>query len=238
MKSKTSYSYRGIFTAPILHRCFSPTPASWTGTFFLGHDAGVGGKPKDVYRLDPDTSYTVRMGTLTVDDPIQDDVDVQSEALHNKLPKADVWVDDLLRLDDKTSEAHFRTFSVSNRISNGLSFIVGSCRYPGLLWKIKHADRIFGPIANQVFASSNVPAPKFSLMVGDQIYADMMNRHIPIGLADTFEEFQDRYHKAFGSPNMRRLLRHLPTYMILDDHEIEDNWTQDRLESGKKAHLI
>src|SRR3546814_12029463 len=66
-------------------------------------------------------------------------------------------------------------------------------------------------------------------MAGDQIYADMLNRHVPLGLADTFEEFQERYHTAFGSRNMRRLLSRVPTYMLLDDHEIEDNWTQTRL---------
>lgn len=27
-------------------------------------------------------------------------------------------------------------------------------------------------------------------MVGDQIYADMFNRMVPLGLADTYEEFQ------------------------------------------------
>lgn len=71
-------------------------------------------------------------------------------------------------------------------------------------------------------------------MVGDQVYADTLNRFVPIGLADTYEEFQERYKTAFGSPNMRRLLRAAPTYMTLDDHEIEDNWTQDRLgEEGK-----
>src|SRR3546814_18501449 len=77
-------------------------------------------------------------------------------------------------------------------------------------------------------------------MAGDQIYADMLNRHVPLGLADTFEEFQERYHTAFGSRNMRRLLSRVPTYMILDDHEIEDNWTQDRLGkavSRKVFHL-
>jgi alkaline phosphatase D len=47
--------------------------------------------------------------------------------------------------------------------------------------------------------------------------------------ADTYEEFQERYQTAYGSPNLRRLLRRSPTYMALDDHEIEDNWTQDRL---------
>ena len=80
--------------------------------------------------------------------------------------------------------------------------------------------------------------PRFVLMAGDQIYADMFNRLIPIGLADTFEEFQERYHTAFGSPHMRRLLRQVPTYMILDDHEIEDNWTQDRIEDRQKRVLF
>ena len=75
-------------------------------------------------------------------------------------------------------------------------------------------------------------------MVGDQIYADMLNRMIPIGLADTYEEFQERYLTAFGSRNMRPLLRHVPTYMILDDHEIEDNWTQDRLRDRSKWLLF
>jgi alkaline phosphatase D len=78
----------------------------------------------------------------------------------------------------------------------------------------------------------------FNLMIGDQIYADMFNRSIPIGLADTYEEFQERYHNAFGSRNMRRLLSRIPTYMILDDHEIEDNWTQDRLSQGNSKRMV
>jgi len=75
-------------------------------------------------------------------------------------------------------------------------------------------------------------------MVGDQIYADMLNKAVPIGLADTFEEFQDRYHDAFGSRHMRQLLRSAPHYMILDDHEIEDNWTQDRVRNRQKRVLF
>jgi alkaline phosphatase D len=75
-------------------------------------------------------------------------------------------------------------------------------------------------------------------MVGDQIYADMFNRLVPIGLADTYGEFQERYLTAFGSPYMRRLLRSAPTYMILDDHEIEDNWAKDRLKERKKRVLF
>ena len=83
--------------------------------------------------------------------------------------------------------------------------------------------------AREIGAFEGRDRARFVMMVGDQIYADMLNRHVPLGLADTFEEFQERYHTAFGSLHMRRLLRQMPTYMILDDHEIEDNWTQDRI---------
>ena len=74
-------------------------------------------------------------------------------------------------------------------------------------------------------------------MVGDQIYADMFNR-LPFGRADTYQEFRDRYLAAFGSPNIRRLMQRLPTYMILDDHEIEDNWSQDRLRRSARYQLF
>ena len=75
-------------------------------------------------------------------------------------------------------------------------------------------------------------------MVGDQIYADKMNRAIPLGRADSPSEFHERYVTAFGSPNMRHLLRTVPTYMILDDHEIEDNWVQGRIKDHDKRNLF
>ena len=57
----------------------------------------------------------------------------------------------------------------------------------------------------------------------------MLNESIPLLRADTYEEFQERYARPPSArSNLRRLLRTSTTYMILDDHEIEDNWTQDR----------
>ena len=119
-----------------------------------------------------------------------------------------------------------------------LAFIVGSCRYPGLLWKAKRADAIFEPLLKEVTGDNGRSRAELVLMVGDQIYADMLNRHAPIGLADTFEEFQDRYLKAFGSPHMRKLLRSVPHYMILDDHEIEDNWSRDRMRRAQSRRVF
>lgn len=227
-----------------------------TGTFCHGTDRCLkhsedfpDGKPSQP--LKPGTRYLALVGTLFIDDPYADDINVSSDRLSGRLPDPNVWRQDLIALPDDCT-ASFRTYAAADAgAGEGMSFILGSCRYPGMLWKIKEADMIFGPLRAEALGAGARAAEDaglkvaadpvdFVLMVGDQIYADMYNRHVPIGLADTFEEFQERYHTAFGSHNMRKLLRQVPHYMILDDHEIEDNWAQDRLKkaaSRKVFHL-
>lgn len=212
-----------------LHREFDRT-----GTFNLGLDTSLGDDSKP-FELKPNTTYQVRMGTIALDDAYPDEQSLTDEALKERLPDPRVWAEELMRLNPETSGATFRTFPGE---SQKLSFLFGSCHYPGLLWKKKHSDRIFGPMLDQTNVSRSGSKPRFALMVGDQIYADMFNRHVPLGLADTYEEFQERYQNAFGTPNIRRLLQNLPTYMILDDHEIEDNWTQDRITDRSKRVLF
>ncbi len=216
-----------------LHREFDRT-----GTFNLGVDNSFRIDPIPASTLEPDTTYTVRMASLALDDVRDNDEMVDSAELLQRLPSATAWCDDFDTLDPAKSEATFRTFPASSEMSDELSFLLGSCRYPGLFWKQKRSDRIFKPMLEHCRNDSNEGGARFVLMVGDQIYADMFSRMVPIGLADTFEEFQDRYLTAFGSPNMRRLLRRVPTYMILDDHEIEDNWTQDRIENRFKRLMF
>jgi alkaline phosphatase D len=48
--------------------------------------------------LQPGTSYTVRLGTLTIDDPFGDDENISSDVLAERLPNPNVWVGDLLNL--------------------------------------------------------------------------------------------------------------------------------------------
>jgi alkaline phosphatase D len=225
-----------------------------TGTFLIGGDRQLGwyasdfkdeGKkepaklPRGVASepLNPDTEYTVRVGTLTIDDPLGETDTLPDWKLRDRLPDIDAIKDELLDLPEAESEAAFRTFPKRGQIASRMAFLLGSCRYPGMLWKIKEADRIFGPIQQHFVASKQQDAARFTMMGGDQIYADALNRSIPLLRADTFAEFQERYRSAFGSPNLRRLLRTSTTYMILDDHEIEDNWTQDRLRE-KGSHQL
>jgi alkaline phosphatase D len=69
------------------------------------------------------------------------------------------------------------------------------------------------------------------LMIGDQIYADDLRF---FGKDVTVDDFLERYRLVFSQPGIRALMARVPTYMILDDHEIEDNWpsratSKDRL---------
>jgi len=208
-----------------LHREFDRT-----GTFNLGMDVGIvaGNSNAKPFIMEPDTEYLVGFATLTIDDPHSNDDTVPDDVVARHLPPLTSWDwmrDEIDRMGPET-KARFRTMPAPDK-GQKASFLVGSCRYPGVLWKIKNADRIFGPMSREV-ADKLV---KCVLMIGDQIYADEFNRVIPVGRADTAAEFQDRYLQAFSSTNMSRLLRTVPNYMILDDHEIEDNWTQDRLRS-------
>ncbi len=189
----------------------------------------------DFEKLKPDSNYTVRTASFTLDSTDMD-IHVSDDDIEERLPKADVWLNDLKQLPEPESVANFRTFPA--QAGDAMSFIFGSCRYPGILWKKKRADVIFDPIYERFQKGTGGKQPRFMIMVGDQIYADMFNKSIPIGLADTEEEFRDRYITAFGSRNMRRLLRSVPHYMILDDHEIEDNWVRGRIKKREKRMLF
>ncbi|WP_295846434.1 alkaline phosphatase D family protein [Tardiphaga sp.] len=230
-----------------------------TGTFLIGSDVQLGFYPQDFkdqidsgqlqgfpsslppeaipVPLTPDTAYTVRCGTLTIDDPLPNAATLADWELIRRLPLIDNIKQELLGPAFKAEEceASFRTFpaAAAGQVEDRMSFLLGSCRYPGLLWKIKEADRIFGPMQEHFSDSGFGKAARYTVMCGDQIYADMLNRMVPILRADSFDEFQQRYLAAYGAPNLRGLLRRATTYMILDDHEIEDNWTQDRIHEGK-----
>lgn len=65
----------------------------------------------------------------------------------------------------------------------------------------------------------------FLLMIGDQIYADIwkyngLEDHIAINKDD----YDEVYRHTWSNKYMRRLLKNLPVFMILDDHEVDNDW--------------
>lgn len=114
----------------------------------------------------------------------------------------------------------FRTGSASRKAPR--TYAIGSCRYllrlfGGSIFD-ERGDKVFRAIHDQI---DGPPRLDGLVMLGDQIYADDLNR---IGADRRMDEFLTRYREAFGQKHIRQLMQRLPTYMILDDHEIEDNW--------------
>ncbi|HYH98174.1 alkaline phosphatase D family protein [Hyalangium sp.] len=123
------------------------------------------------------------------------------------------------------SASVFRTVGAPG--SPALSLVVGSCRHPtpGLEELVNtglpdRGDRIFRTILDQV--EGGMPTDLL-MMAGDQIYADMG------ASSQSFAQYCASYQRSFTQPNLRRLMSRVPTYMTLDDHEIADNWSMDRL---------
>ena len=117
----------------------------------------------------------------------------------------------------------YRFTTPSDRSALPRGYIVGSCRYLRMtagLPSLPHlGDRIFASIHH--LAQRSAAAVNALLMIGDQVYIDDLNI---IGPDREYKAILHKYRTAFSQPHIANLMASLPTYMILDDHEIEDNW--------------
>ena len=115
------------------------------------------------------------------------------------------------------------------------AYIIGSCRYlrmtAGIASMPQIGDRIFASI-NQLIEGAEPPISA-TLMTGDQIYVDDLNLIAP---DREYKDILDKYRAAFSQPNIQRLMSGTSTYMILDDHEIEDNWPANASKSDHELY--
>ncbi|WP_171236460.1 alpha/beta fold hydrolase [Ruegeria sp. HKCCA6837] len=100
-------------------------------------------------------------------------------------------------------------------------FMFGSCQYPAGLFDGPTAYRSYAGLAHRLRGPA-ATAPRFMLFVGDQIYSDAT-----AGVFDPRDQ-DDRYRTPYenwlrANP-VRTALRSGPSYMLLDDHELVDNW--------------
>ncbi|MBX9406758.1 alkaline phosphatase family protein [Pseudomonas baetica] len=128
----------------------------------------------------------------------------------------------------------YRFRTRSSKALQPRAYIVGSCRYLRMtagIASLPHlGDRIFASI-NQLIEGAQPPISA-TLMTGDQIYVDDLNLIAP---DREYKDILAKYRAAFSQPNIQRLMSTTSTYMILDDHEIEDNWPAN---AGKSDHEL
>ncbi len=142
-------------------------------------------------------------------------------------------VDAPLRRMDWGNSSRGMFTTASDNDSKPRNLVIGSCRY--LLKTFlgdffdDRGDKTFRSIIKQIEAGDDVHQ---LIMMGDQIYADDLNAFNP---DKTIDQFFRRYRDAFSQKYIRALMSQVPTYMTLDDHEIEDNWPAKASEKDLKT---
>jgi hypothetical protein len=132
-----------------------------------------------------------------------------------------------------------------------VTIVFGSCRVslpheePYTLSKDEHPDgREFDALftlAHELWERPRQDWPDLLLMLGDQVYVDegsLAVRERIRATRDTseppgeevanFEEYTWLYHESWGDPVIRWLLSTVPTAMVIDDHDMADDWNISR----------
>lgn len=110
--------------------------------------------------------------------------------------------------------------------NQSISLLLGSCRYAnesfGVWFGDDKGDKTLRSMYDLHVAKREID---LAIFCGDQIYADDLNSTSQDWYLD---EFMNKYRHMFSKPYFTKVVRSVPTYMILDDHEIEDNWPEHR----------
>ncbi|MBL7163612.1 MAG: alkaline phosphatase family protein [Anaerolineales bacterium] len=120
------------------------------------------------------------------------------------------------------SRGSFTTFPPDSKRCS-FSFVFGSCFWP----REKTPGQIFTQIDKLRAANTknDVEALRFILMLGDQIYADGSKHNGLKYVAQTVEDYRDVYEHTWSKQPFQKLLKNLPAFMTLDDHEVDNDWT-------------
>ncbi len=106
--------------------------------------------------------------------------------------------------------------------SNGTHFALGSCQYPGGLVDEAVAYTSYRDLAQRLGADDG--SPRFVVLTGDQVYTDATAGVFDPSMADG--RYTLPYKRWLRSRAVRTSLRQAHSFMLLDDHEIENDWEQ------------
>jgi alkaline phosphatase D len=110
----------------------------------------------------------------------------------------------------------FTTFPLAGA-RDSFAFVFGSCFRP----EGEQGGQIFRAIADRIQKDSL----RFILLLGDQVYSDDYGTNGIGKVATSLADYRAVYAHAFTVPPFRDLLATLPSFMTMDDHEVDDDWT-------------
>ena len=103
--------------------------------------------------------------------------------------------------------------------SEPLRFAAASCQYPPGPLDPTLAGASYERLG-QLLDESN--GPEFLVLAGDQVYVDATKGLMDPSVDD--DRYELPYEKFLRMRAVRSVLKRLPMYAMLDDHEINDNW--------------
>jgi len=101
-------------------------------------------------------------------------------------------------------------------LRTGPGDVAGDAPLPG------PSDASYARLGRAIDGDGDRPRLRFAVLAGDQVYVDAT-----AGLFDPTASrgrYRKPYEQLYGSRVVQDVQRRLPMYMVLDDHEIEDNW--------------
>lgn len=106
---------------------------------------------------------------------------------------------------------------------NRTSFALGSCQYPGGFIDEAAAYKSYRDLAHRL-TGDDEGRPRFVVLTGDQVYTDATAGLFDPSIADG--RYRLPYLRWLRARAVRTALSKAHSFMLLDDHEIEDNWEE------------
>ena len=129
----------------------------------------------------------------------------------------------------------------------------GSCRTSvphDVQYNLRHGFDVLRCYANELREAAEPDWPTALILLGDQVYADEPPPAVldfvherrgdddpPQDELRDFPEFAELYRVAWSDPDVRWLLSTLPTAMIVDDHDLRDDWNTSQAWRDQMAQL-
>jgi phosphodiesterase/alkaline phosphatase D-like protein len=129
----------------------------------------------------------------------------------------------------------------------------GSCRTSvphDVQDNLRHGFDVLRCYANELRDAAQPDWPTALILLGDQVYADEPPPAVldfvherradgdpPQDELRDFPEFAELYRVAWSDPDVRWLLSTLPTAMIVDDHDLRDDWNTSQAWRDQMAEL-
>lgn len=137
----------------------------------------------------------------------------RAKVAFGKTPQDHEWE----RIREAYTEGRFTTFPAPTTNRN-FTFLLGSCNLHSL-GPVKNPDKAWARVSH--ISKSN--EANFMIHCGDQIYAD-----IPFSPKPDPDHYRRKYLDAWEDcRTAQKLLTEIPHYMILDDHEVDNNFDND-----------